>query len=210
MSAEKRETIDFKESGIHLRQNQTSHLLRPRLARMSPAQTQTRQVLALKNDGPQHSALSLKSIQEHKRPHSSEEGEVKDMFPGQQGLWTYQVPSMSPHYCHWSPPHLQASVMQTSHVHQTRLCLAGPAMGLVLIKTRQQEEPQTLQLYEELKGTWKLHTLEAAFFLSSWESVNNSLRRKYVPPTTSNATCLMSLLPCRWHLQKKGGYARAY
>lgn len=57
--------------------------------------------------------------------------------------------------------------MQTSHVHQTRLCLAGPAMGLVLIKTRQQEEPQTLQLYEELKGTWKLHTLEAAFFLSS-------------------------------------------
>lgn len=68
MSAEKRETIDFKESGIHLRQ------------------TQTRQVPALKNDGLQHSALSLKSVQEHKRPHSSEEGEVKDMFPGQQGL----------------------------------------------------------------------------------------------------------------------------
>lgn len=71
---------------------------------------------------------------------------------------------MSPHYCHGSPPHPQASVMQTSHVHQSRLCLAGPAMGLVLIKTRQQEENQTLQLYEELKGTWKLHTLEAAFF----------------------------------------------
>lgn len=68
MSAEKREAIDFKESGIHLRQNQT------------------RQVLVLKNDGPQHSALSLKSIQEHKRPQSSEEEEVKDMFPGQQGL----------------------------------------------------------------------------------------------------------------------------
>lgn len=33
ISAEKRETIDFKESGIHLRQNQTSHLLRPRLDR---------------------------------------------------------------------------------------------------------------------------------------------------------------------------------
>lgn len=67
MSAEKRETIDFKESRIHLRQ------------------TRTRQVSALKNDGLQHSALSLKSVQEHKRPHSSE-GEVKDMFPGQQGL----------------------------------------------------------------------------------------------------------------------------
>lgn len=63
MSAEKREAIDVKESGTHLRQNQT------------------RQVLALKNDGPQHSALPLKSIQD-----SSDEGEVKDMFPGQQGL----------------------------------------------------------------------------------------------------------------------------
>lgn len=67
MSAEKREAIDFKESGIHLRQNQT------------------RQVLTLKNDGPQHSALSLKSIQEHKRPHSSEEGESRTCFQGSRG-----------------------------------------------------------------------------------------------------------------------------
>lgn len=46
---------------------------------------------------------------------------------------------------------------------QTRLCLAG-CYGAGADKTRQQEEPQTLQLYEELKGTWKRHTLEAAAF----------------------------------------------
>lgn len=67
MSAEKRKTIDFKESGIHLRQ------------------TQTRQVPALKNDGLQHSALSLKSVQEHKRPHSSEEGRLRTCFQGSRG-----------------------------------------------------------------------------------------------------------------------------
>lgn len=39
-----------------------------------------------------------------------------------------------------------------------------PCYGAGADKNQTAEEPQTLQLYEELKGTWKLHTLEAAFF----------------------------------------------
>lgn len=41
-----------------------------------------------------------------------------------------------------------------------------PYYGAGADKSRQQEAPQSLQLYEELKGTWKPHTLEAAFFFS--------------------------------------------
>lgn len=59
-----------------------------------------------------------------------------------------------------------------------------PRYGTGADKTRQQENPSdSATLWRTKRYLETSHTRSSNFFFSSWESVNNSLHRKYMPPT---------------------------